>query len=574
MREVCVFLCPSLYKTNTAMVEGLIKNGITVSILDVNTDDYVSAVEAHFMLVNQRNTDQSQKKYQPRLCLAFEETRHGIRAAKDAGMCAIGIASSNRIELERLCSEGAHAVASSVSEFLDDHGVRNYYQVQYLPYALHLRRLAADKVGYPVSLLDTLSGRFLKKDHVMNHNNHNDDDDDNTTDDLFELDPHGQRIIPREILGIKPDSIADSYTNNVGWPQDKIDTFCLDSRELELDIVRMLGRFYGCPDGFLRGFVTTGGTEGNFTGLWWNRDWLQSATGAPPILLTSDQTHYSVSKAAQQLAIEGRLIKSTRNGDIDCNELSRMLDSIAEKEPDRPILMQCNLGTTQTGALDNLHSIHSLLVTKVRDRGQKFAIHVDAALLGACLPVRRPFGDVDYFRDLQVNTMAISGHKFFGSCCICGLCLTTAPFLDECSRLRKTNVEYLTGLHDMTPSGSRSGFSTLSLHNTLCGLYLHTDAHRLKMLVAQCYRNVTYFVRQLVVLIGVDAVIHPPHSLTVCFPRPSNALMKQYQLMPVNLPHTTQPLAGVCVLVNVDRKKIDQFLGDYRRDMILKAPVN
>jgi hypothetical protein len=47
-------------------------------------------------------------------------------------------------------------------------------------------------------------------------------------------------------------------------------------------------------ESFLQGFVTSGGTEGNFSGLWWNRDFVQNG-GHSPILLTSNQTRYSVS---------------------------------------------------------------------------------------------------------------------------------------------------------------------------------------------------------------------------------------------------------------------------------------
>ncbi len=39
-------------------------------------------------------------------------------------------------------------------------------------------------------------------------------------DELVELNEHAHRIIPREVLGITPGSLADVYMNNVGWPQD------------------------------------------------------------------------------------------------------------------------------------------------------------------------------------------------------------------------------------------------------------------------------------------------------------------------------------------------------------------
>jgi hypothetical protein len=39
-------------------------------------------------------------------------------------------------------------------------------------------------------------------------------------DDLVELNEHAHRIIPREVLGVTPGSLADVYMNNVGCPQD------------------------------------------------------------------------------------------------------------------------------------------------------------------------------------------------------------------------------------------------------------------------------------------------------------------------------------------------------------------
>lgn len=558
MREVCVFLSPSLYQVNGSLIEGLSQNLISVSALDATKDDYVQAIEEHADRLRAANTDDTKKIYQPRLCLAFEDTCRGIRKAKKAGMCALGIG-GNHIELERLRAEGAHAVGESVSSLLEEFHVESYHQLQYLPYSIHLKLISHMKFGYPLSLLDSLSGRFHCKE---------DDYDEAQEEDSFELDPHAPRVISRQILGVEPGSLADVYINNVGWPQDDVTTFFLDTHELERDIVRMFGRFYNCPDGMLRGFVTSGGTEGNFSGLWWNRDYLKNRTGFAPIFLTSDQTHYSVRKAAQQLAIDMEVVGTNHYGELDCEQLANTLDRIALEDPLRPILLNGNLGTTQTGALDDLVEIHRLLEDKVRNRGQDFAIHVDAALMGACLPICKPFGDINLFKDIEVHTMAISGHKFFGSVCICGICLTTASFLDSFVNFETKGVDYLEGLHDMTPSGSRSGFSTLSLHNTLCGLYMHTDAHRLRLLVAQCYRNVEYFKEELSKLVGAENVLNPPNSLNVCFPRPSPTLMSRYQLMPVSFPHhgKAHSLAGVCILINLNRAKMDRFLSDYARD--------
>ena len=167
---------------NEAFVSGLKMNLIDVQRFQSGgaTDDtngYLHAVAEH----NQRLASSPEgpfsqyKGYQCRnkddrqpppvedfhfLCIAIEDTSAGVRLAKAAGMCVVGIG-SNDIEMDRLRAQGAHAVASSVSDLLRQFGVKNYYQVQYLPYSIYLRDICNRKVGYPVSLLDTLRGRFV-----------------------------------------------------------------------------------------------------------------------------------------------------------------------------------------------------------------------------------------------------------------------------------------------------------------------------------------------------------------------------------------------------------------------------
>mmetsp|Transcript_22592 Transcript_22592/g.49047 ORF Transcript_22592/g.49047 Transcript_22592/m.49047 type:complete len:609 (-) Transcript_22592:52-1878(-) len=600
MREVAVYICPQVYDCNTAFVSGLRKNDIDVERFDAATsasDGYAKAVVEHNKRLasssigsfsqyrDYQYDDKEHSKPSPTedfhfLCIAIEDSRIGVRSAKAAGMCVVGIG-SNDIELDRLRAQGAHAVASSVSELLRQFGVRNYYQIQYLPYSIYLRDIANRKVGYPVSLLDTLRGRFVTTTADVGdvEDDEFEESPDHPTEHAgstrrVELDMHANRIIPREVLGIQPGTLADVYINNVGWPQDKIDTVHFNARGLEMDIIRMFAKLYDISTDDMRGYLTSGGTEGNFTGLWWQRDHLRDVSGGyRPILLTSDQTHYSVAKAAEQLDIEGRLIKTTETGSIDCVDLKRVLHQISAEEPHRAILMIVNIGTTQTGALDDLPCVHELLETIVQRRGGHYSIHMDAALMGAVIPIIQPFGkDIDYFKDYAISTIAISGHKFFGSVSICGVLLTNKQFLDECFARKDVGVRYLTGLHDITPSGSRSGFSVLSFHNTLCGLYLHTDSRRLKDVVWQCYKNVDYFVEQMSAVVGKQRIIHPDYSLTVCFPRPSESIMIKWSLMPVSMPRKendddgTFEYAGVCILVNVDTTRIDNFLTEYVHD--------
>lgn len=66
-------------------------------------------------------------------------------------------------------------------------------------------------------------------------------------------------------------------------------------------------------------------------------------------------------------------------GELDYEDLGEVLDKLIDKQPKRPILMQVNLGATETGAMDNLPIIHQLLVEKVQTKA--FSVHVNAALM-------------------------------------------------------------------------------------------------------------------------------------------------------------------------------------------------
>lgn len=560
MLEIALFLSPVLYDANLHFIESLKENEIEVNRLDATNESYQDAVQKH---LEKLDREVGQDLTSSVLCIAIEDTKVGIQKAASAGMTVLAVG-QNPIEIHDFATKyGAHASAASVNELLENFSIQEYYQIQYIPYVIHLKQTAKQKVGYPVSLLDTLNTRS------------------HTRRGSFSIDHvSGTRMVSRQVLGIEPNSLADLYINNVGMPSDRVKTLLLDTHELERDIIRMFARLYNVEEKHMSGFVTTGGTEGNFCGLWWQRDNLKHLSGGEaPILLTSNQTHYSVSKAAQQLGLEGRLVETNSDGEMDLEDLSRILDEIASKEPNRPVLMNVNFGTTQTGAIDNLPGIDKLLVDKVKSREIPYSIHLDAALLGGIIPIIKPFGDnINIFQDFNVKTMAISGHKFFGSNAICGICLTPAAFLDECFSTKKTDVGYLNGVHDMTPSGSRSGFNVLSLHNTLCGLGMQTKSARtLKQITTKCYQNADYFTERITNIVGKDNVIRANGSLNVCFsPRPSPAMMEEFCLMPVKMPNDkndNREYAGVCVLANIDKALIDRFLEAYEFDINLKDSV-
>ena len=47
-----------------------------------------------------------------------------------------------------------------------------------------------------------------------------------------------------------------------------------DLCELEIDVIRTFSSLLGLSEGEVKGYITSGGTEGNFACLWWTKRYL------------------------------------------------------------------------------------------------------------------------------------------------------------------------------------------------------------------------------------------------------------------------------------------------------------
>lgn len=196
----------------------------------------------------------------PFLILVLEHRGIGCKAAAASGMCVVGL-NESMIDREMLLNHGAAVAVASIDEFFERFAVKSYYQMQYLPLCIHLLTKAETKMGYPVSLLDMIHGKYTDLGVLTIPTP-------KTTG--LQLAPNGRvvvevstRLVHREVLGIVPGSLADEYINNIGWTYDTITGWGMNSRDLEKDIIVMLGRLFGLGRKEARGFVTSGGTEGD-----------------------------------------------------------------------------------------------------------------------------------------------------------------------------------------------------------------------------------------------------------------------------------------------------------------------
>ena len=132
-------------------------------------------------------------------------------------------------------------------------------------------------------------------------------------------------------------------------------------------MIHTFARLTNAPENGYWGYINNGGTEGNLYGLYLARELMRDG-----IVYFSEDTHYSVAKILRVLDTRHIMIKSCPNGAIDCDDLR---ESIRIHRDVPPIIM-ANIGTTMTGALDD--------VAKIRNIFDELAIthayiHCDAA---------------------------------------------------------------------------------------------------------------------------------------------------------------------------------------------------
>lgn len=319
--------------------------------------------------------------------------------------------------------------------------------------------------------------------------------------------------------------------NNVGDPFNATN-YRLNTMEFEREVLASFARYTRAPEEDWWGYVNNGGTEGNMYGLYVARELYPDG-----ICCFSEDTHYSVAKILRLQHTRNIMLKSQPDGAMDYDDLRESL----RIHRDVPPIIFANIGTTMTGAVDDLTLIREVLEKLAIP---SYYIHADAALSGMILPfVEKP--QAWDFAD-GADSISISGHKFLGSPIPCGVVLARKHHVDRIAR----SIEYV-GALDTTIAGSRSAFSPLVLWYRLRSL----GSEGLHDLVRQCLERAAYAVDVLNGA-GIPAWRHE-NSVTVVFPRPPASLMQKWIIAP------KKKIGHLIVMPHVTTEIIDAFAADF-----------
>jgi len=318
--------------------------------------------------------------------------------------------------------------------------------------------------------------------------------------------------------------------NNAGDPFMPM-TYQLNSHAFEREVVSFFAELTRAPVDQWWGYVTNGSTEGNLYGMYLAREQLPNG-----IVYFSQDSHYSVSKNLHFLNMRHIMIRSQPNGEIDYDDLRETLRIRRDVEP----IIFANIGTTMKEARDDVGRIRSILEDLAIGN---YYIHSDAALCGGYASYLDPKPSWD-FQD-GADSIAISGHKFYGSPIPCGIVLARRSYVERIGH----SVSYI-GSKDTTISGSRNGLTPLVLWYAIRAL----GHEGLRERASKALATAEYAERQFLDA-GIEAWRNPS-ALTVVFPKPKAEICEKWQLA------SSAGQSHLICMPHVTRQTVDAVLED------------
>ncbi|KAI3959299.1 hypothetical protein MKW98_018889 [Papaver atlanticum] len=264
------------------------------------------------------------------------------------------------------------------------------------------------------------------------------------------------------------------------------------------------------------------------------------------VLYASQDSYYSVFKAARMYRMDCVNVDTLNFGAIDCANLKAKL--LLNK--DKPTIINVNIVCGILYPHDDLDQV----IETLKEAGfseDRFYIHCDGALFGLMMQFVEHAPKISFKK--PIGSVGDSGHKFIGCPTSCGVQITRLDHINAMSR----NVEYIAS-RDATITGSRTGHAPIFLWYTLNSKGY--GGHQKE--VQTCLKNAHYLKNRLRSE-GISVMLNDL-STTVIFERP-----KDEEFVPHLQLACQGNIAHVVVMRSVTIKILDEFLND----LIMKRSI-
>ncbi|ODN42395.1 histidine decarboxylase [Piscirickettsia litoralis] len=322
--------------------------------------------------------------------------------------------------------------------------------------------------------------------------------------------------------------------NNLGSPE--LTNRRMATHSIEREVISYFKELMHAPKNAF-GYVTTGGTEGNFYSLTFAAKSLPNA-----IAVYSEHSHYSIPKILDLLKIPSIQINCDQTGEMNYNHLKEQLS----RKQHHQVIVIATIGTTLTNAIDDIKEIkQSLQQCNISD----FHIHADAAMYGMVLPF---VSEPQAFRfDQGADSIAISGHKLIGGPIPSGIVLTK-------EKMPGRYVDVLKD-HDLTISGSRNGITPLFIWYAI----KRYGDNGFRKLISDSLEKAKKLTTQLQSE-NIQAWRNE-NALSVIIPKPSDKFLKKW-LMPTN-----EVYGQIACLPKLSEKAMSNLISDLTKDKRLNG---
>ena len=230
------------------------------------------------------------------------------------------------------------------------------------------------------------------------------------------------------------------------------------TQEMEREVLNVLAVdiFKAQPNCF-DGYIAPGGTEANIQAIWMYRNYFMYELNAQPseiVIITSEDTHYSIPKASNLLMIDWLKIPvgfETRL--IDTTALEAIVVK-AKQEGKKYFIVVSNMGTTMFGAIDNPNDYIQVL----EKHQLQFKLHIDGAYGGFVYPISNKDSVIN-FENPKISSITIDAHKMLQAPYGTGIFICRMGLIKN---VLTKEAEYVEGM-DLTLCGSRSGANAIAV---------------------------------------------------------------------------------------------------------------
>ncbi|AOW08598.1 pyridoxal phosphate-dependent decarboxylase family protein [Flavobacterium gilvum] len=230
------------------------------------------------------------------------------------------------------------------------------------------------------------------------------------------------------------------------------------TQEIEREVLDVLAvDFFKAKPKSYDGYISPGGTEANIQAIWMYRNYFSYKMGANPYdiaILASEDTHYSVPKAANILMLD--LLKvpvDFHTREIDTFQLENIILK-AKKRGKKYFIVISNVGTTMFGSIDNPNDYIQIL----EEHNLIYKIHLDGAYGGFIYPFSNEHSELN-FENPKISSITIDAHKMLQAPYGTGIFLCRKGLIEN---VLTKEAEYVEGM-DLTLCGSRSGSNAVAV---------------------------------------------------------------------------------------------------------------